>query len=265
MEEKETMREAGAELVGLLAVMKALRAPDGCPWDRAQDYESLRTYLLQETYEVLDAIEAGDEENLCEELGDLLLQIVFHAQIAEENSKFAMKDVAGGIKNKMIARHPFVFQKGDNDATKTPSGNWEEEKFRQKKRKNLFSGLPKSLPSLLLACIMQNRVDSVCHAKAENRPCRLPELQSAALRLRESGDSVALEIILGHLLFEAVRFIRTCGVDPEMALHRFNHLYAERFGELEERFRKDGKPVTEVTEAALQDLETEISSGADRV
>ncbi len=145
MEETETMREAGEEFLGLLAVMKALRAPDGCPWDRAQDHESLRTYLLQETYEVLDAIEAKDAENLCEELGDLLLQIVFHAQIAEENSQFTMKHVAEGIKNKMIARHPFVFQKDDNDAEKEGEGNWEEQKFRKKSGK-IFS------PGSLKAC-----------------------------------------------------------------------------------------------------------------
>ena len=262
MEETETMREAGKELTGLLAVMKALRAPDGCPWDRAQDHESLRTYLLQETYEVLDAIEAKDDKNLCEELGDLLLQIVFHAQIAEENSQFTMKDVAEGIKNKMIARHPFVFQKDDNNAEKEMSENWEEQKFRKKKRKNIFSGLPKSLPSLLLACIMQSRIDSVCHTDAKSRPCRLSELQSCAIRQREeSGDSVALEFILGYLLFETVRFVRTCGMEPETALHRFNSIFAERFGALEDSLREDGKPVTEITEATLQNLEAEIAAG----
>lgn len=262
MEETEIMREAGEELSGLLAVMKALRAPDGCPWDRAQDHESLRTYLLQETYEVLDAIEANDAENLCEELGDLLLQIVFHAQIAEENSQFTMKQVAEGIKNKMIARHPFVFQKDDNGAEKEPAGNWEEQKLRKKKRKNLLAGLPQSLPSLLLACIMQFRIDSVCHTDAKSWPCRLSELQSLAVRQKEkSGDSVALEFILGRLLFETVRFVRICGMEPETALHRFNSVFAERFGALEDRLREDGKPVTEITEAALQNLEEEIAAG----
>ena len=262
MEETEIMREAGEELAGLLAVMRALRAPDGCPWDRAQDHESLRTYLLQETYEVLDAIEKKDADNLCEELGDLLLQIVFHAQIAEENSQFTMAQVAEGIKRKMIARHPFVFQKDGNSEENEMSGNWEEQKFRQKKRKNLFSGIPKSLPSLLLACIMQSRIDSVCHIAAEGRPCRLSEIQSCALRQREEkGDSVALEFILGYLLFETVRFVRTCGMEPEIALHRFNSVFAERFGALEDRFREDGKPVTEITEAALEKLEQEIATG----
>lgn len=247
----------------LLEVMKALRAPSGCPWDRAQDHESLRTYFLQEAYEVIDAIEDRDTENLCEELGDVLYQIVFHAQIAEENGDFTIDDVANGIAQKMIDRHPFIFTKSDEIGKNVDENNWEERKFHSKKRTHLLNGLPKSLPSLLMACIMQSRVDSMCHVKSESKPSEafhfFQEAYEQAMKCETADEK---EYFFGYLLFETVRLIRTCDADPELCLRRYNRLYAKRFGELEDLVHAAGEPVTNITEAMLQDMEKELISHA---
>lgn len=122
---------------------------------------TLRTYFLQEVYEVIDAIEENDILNLKEELGDVLLQVVFHARIAEENGEFSMQDVVDGITNKMVKRHPFVFEKMSKEDLFAVIKNWEKRKRKEKNRKYLLSGIPKCLPSLLLACIIQKKVSSV--------------------------------------------------------------------------------------------------------
>lgn len=263
-ETEETEETAG--FVKLLRVMKALRAPDGCPWDKAQDHDSLRTYMLREAYEVVDAIEEKDMDNLCEELGDVLYQIVFHAQIAAENGEFTMDDVARGIADKMIERHPFVFDTADENEAENGADTWEQRKFSAKKREHLLSGVPKSLPSLLYACIMQTRVDSMCHANAKSKPIDVSEsFLHAKEQAAKCETSEERECLLGYMLFETVRFIRAHGIDPESALHRYNHLYAKRFGELEDHFRAAGEPVTHVTEAMLQKMENEIAFGAHRM
>lgn len=245
----------------ILDVMKALREEGGCPWDRAQDHESLRTYLIQEAYEVVDAIDHKDMENLKEELGDVLFQVVFHARIAEEEGLFTMQDVVDGIVDKMIIRHPYVF--GDMTAEETAAllGNWEVRKIREKKRSHLLSGLSASLPSLLFACIMQRKVSSISKetVSAEAGKCVFESSWRKAIKLAEQGGTEEAERCFGDALFETVRFLRAYGVDPELALHRYNSLYADQIGQLEDALHKEGRDVTSLTPSMLEEIRKNLS------
>lgn len=245
----------------ILDVMKALRGENGCPWDRAQDHASLRTYLIQEAYEVVDAIDKKDMENLKEELGDVLFQVVFHARIAEEEGLFTMQDVVDGIADKMIARHPYVFGNMTAEETAALLGNWEVRKIREKKRAHLLSGLSASLPSLLFACIMQKKVSSISKetVSAEAERCVFESSWRKAMKLAEQGGPEEVERCFGNALFETVRFLRACGVDPELALHRYNSLYAEEIGRVEDALRKDGRDVTAMTISMLDAIQEKLS------
>lgn len=245
----------------ILEVMKALRGEGGCPWDRAQDHESLRTYLIQEAYEVVDAIGHKDMENLKEELGDVLFQVVFHARLAEEEGFFTMQDVVDGIADKMITRHPYVFGEMTAEETAALLGNWEVRKIREKKRSHLLSGLSASLPSLLFACIMQKKVSSISKetVSVEAVRCVFESSWRKAIKLAEQGGAEEAERGFGNALFETVRFLRACGVDPELALHRYNSLYAEEIGQLEDTLRKDGRDVTTITPSMLEAIQKDLS------
>ncbi len=253
---------SAASLQRLRRVMEALRAPDGCPWDRAQTHETLRTYLLQEAYEVVDAIDRGDRENLKEELGDVLYQVVFHARLAEERGEFTLDDVADGIADKMIERHPYVFSTMTAEETAELLGSWEIRKMREKRRRRLLEGLSVSLPSLLFACIMQKKVSSICREKAagaEDRRGRFESSWRKAMDMAETGSAPdELERCFGKALFEMVDLMRAFGMEPELALHRFNSLFSEQFGEWEESLRKEGRTVMEAGPEDLSKLEDRL-------
>lgn len=242
----------------LLAVMEALRAPGGCPWDRAQTHETLRTYLIQEAYEVADAIDRGDRDNLKEELGDVLYQVVFHARAAEEEGAFTMQDVVNGICDKMVERHPYVFGTLTEAETAELLGTWEIRKMRKKRREHLLAGLSPCLPSLLFACIMQKKVSSICREKAENAEDRRDRFESSwrkAMEMAETGSAPeTVERCFGKALFEMVALLRDFDVEPELALHRFNSLYAEQFGEWETELREKGRSATEAEPEDFQRL-----------
>ena len=252
-------RECGAfSLDRLRRVMEALRAPDGCPWDRAQTHETLRTYLIQEAYEVVDAIDHGDMDNLKEELGDVLYQVVFHARVAEEAGLFSMQDVADGIADKMIGRHPYVFGTMSAEETAELLGTWEVRKMREKRRPHLLSGLSVSLPSLLFACIMQKKVSSICREKAEKAEDLRDRFEFSwrkAMEMAETGsDPAEMERCFGKALFEMAALIRSFGMEPELALHRFNSLYAEQFGKWEDVLSRDGRSTAETDEKDIRRL-----------
>ncbi len=237
-------------------VMNALRDEGGCPWDRAQDHAMLRTYLIQEAYEVVDAIDHHDMENLKEELGDVLYQIVFHARIAEEEGAFTMQDVVDGISDKMIARHPYVFGHMTAEETAELLGNWEVRKIREKKRSHLLSGLSGSLPSLAFACIMQKKVSSISKESVSVEEIG-PVCEASwkkALAVSKTGSEEEKERALGKALFETVRLLSALGVDPELSLHRYNRLYAEALGRLEDTLHGEGKSITDMTPAMIESL-----------
>ena len=196
----------GERLLELVAVMDRLRSPGGCPWDAEQTHESLVQYLVEETYETIEAIDAGDRDGLVEELGDLLLQVVFHARIGEESDQpFDIDDVAGGIAEKLIARHPHVF----GDETAQTAGDveaaWFERKRREKGRTSVTDGVPMAMPALPL-------IEKLLH-RAEKGGVALPPIDPQVEALLDEHDP-------GELILEIVAAARSRGVDADAAARR---------------------------------------------
>ncbi|HEY3843533.1 MAG TPA: MazG family protein [Acidimicrobiales bacterium] len=228
--------DVGGEMVRLQQLVATLRAR--CPWDRAQSHASLMPHLLEESYEVLDAIDALDAlavddsfEHLSEELGDLLFQIVFHACLAQEEGRFDLASVVRGVHDKLVHRHPHVFGEVSAETPEQVVANWEEIKKLEKGRSSVTEGIPKSLPSLLLSTKLQRKALSVGLPVGELDDTAAPLLASLVARLPPGGDeragasdeplasdSAELEDLMGQLLFEVANVCRQLGVDPEHAL-----------------------------------------------
>lgn len=219
----------------LVRVMARLRAPEGCPWDREQTHRSLRPYLLEETYEALEAIDAEDWARLSDELGDVLLQIVFHAQLASERGDFTIEDVITGIVTKLRRRHPHVF--GDTTVSDADEvvDRWEQIKRGEtgnEGRESALDGIPESLPALQRAHKLQRRAaragfdwDDIAGPRAKIDE-ELTEVAAA------EGESVEDEV--GDLLFAVVNYARFLGVEPESALRRANERFGRRFRAVEQ-------------------------------
>jgi ATP diphosphatase len=236
----------------LVGIMDRLRDPEhGCPWDREQDYGTLRGYLIEECHEVAEAIDREDLPGLREELGDLLFQIVFLSRLAKEEGAFTASDVVRGIAEKMIRRHPHVFGDQDAGTSEDVLRNWEEIKREEKRDKgqtearSVLAGIPRSLPALLKAQRLGTKAarvgfdwpdDAGVLAKIDEE---LGELRDAV----ESGDREAMGEELGDLLFSLVMLARRRDVDPEQALERANHKFTERFGRVEDELRRRAIPV----------------------
>jgi XTP/dITP diphosphohydrolase len=216
----------GAALLDLVATETRLRGPDGCPWDREQTHASLARHLVEEAYEVLDAIEEGDPEHLREELGDLLLQVVFHAQLAEDAGGFDVDGVARAITEKLVRRHPHVFGDLRVDSAGEVVRNWEAIKREEEGRTDPLAGIPSALPALQLAAKLQKRVPGGLAGEAGSAASvreRLDDLAGAA------GDADRLEDAVGALLFEVVALARANGVEPEAALRRVARRFRAQF------------------------------------
>lgn len=245
--------EANSAWQRLVETMARLRGEGGCPWDREQTHESLTPYLLEETYEVLEALEARDPSRLQEELGDLLLQIAFHARLAEEAGQFDLEAVAAGICDKLVQRHPHVFGEGHLTSSREVLKQWESIKLAEKAdtRKSLLDGIPVTLPALLRALRLQNRAaevgfdwDNVAGTmqKVEEE---LGELCAAMEKgpADEAGTRDRIKEEVGDLLFAVVNLARWLSIDPEQALQRTNRKFRERFGLMEEASRRSGIPL----------------------
>ena len=227
----------------LVAIVARLRAPGGCPWDREQTHASLRGGLLEEAYEVVAAIDAADDENLREELGDLLLQTVFHAQIAEEEGRFRFDDVARGIAEKLVRRHPHVFGEDHCADSAAVLVRWDEIKRAEKggdARHSLLDGVPGALAALLRAEKVQKKAakvgfdwDAVAPVIAKVRE-ELAEVE-AALATHEPG---VLEGEIGDLLFSVVNLARHLKINAEVALHRATNKFITRFHAIENLARE---------------------------
>ena len=236
----------------LLEIMRLLRSPEGCPWDREQTHESIRTDFLEETHEALEAINNGDAAALEEELGDVLLQVVFHSRIEEEKGVFAFDDVVDGICKKLVFRHPHVFgtvEAGDADGALTA---WEKQKREEKGQKTAadsLDGVARSLPALMRAEKIQDKAKKAGFDWPDISPAldklseELGELKTAAAQ----GSNVEEE--LGDLLFAAVKVGRFLGLDSELALHAACEKFIRRFRRTEELA---GQPMTQME---LSDLE----------
>lgn len=204
---------AGSAFARLVSLMARLRAPGGCPWDREQTHSSLANHLLEEAYETLDAIDRGDMVHLEEELGDLLLQIVFHSEIAHEEGHFEAADVAEELIAKLVQRHPHVFGDAVVESARDVVVRWEALKHEQKGRASLTEEIPKNLPALLYAHKVQRRIAGAT-AEFRSSADAIVELAKAA---EEGGDQ---EAVVGDLLYEVVALAMRAGVDPEGALRK---------------------------------------------
>lgn len=231
-------------------IVAHLRAPDGCPWDREQTHLSLRTNLLEESYEALEAIDAGDFDSMREEFGDLLLQIVLHAQIASEEGRFTMTDVVQGIHDKIVRRHPHVFGDVEVDGVKDVLTNWEKlkekERGKKKEEKGLLDGVPLSLPALTQAQEYQDRAARVGFD--------WPEIEGVLDKVREEIEEIKaaqnLEEVtgeLGDLFFVLVNLARWRKVDAESALREANLKFKKRFGFVEQVAKKQGRSLSDMT------------------
>ncbi len=227
-----------------------LRAPDGCAWDRDQTHESLRMHLLEECYEALHAIDAGDPEALMEELGDLMLQIVLHAQIATEAGDFRMADVLGGINEKIIRRHPHVFAGLQLDDVSEVLHNWEalkaEEREVQGNDKGLLDGVPIGLPALSQANELQARVARVGFDWDELKGV-VAKVEEELAEVMEAANDEDRAAELGDLLFAIVNFARWVNVDPESALRQTNKRFRMRFHQVERWAKSKNRKLADMT------------------
>lgn len=232
------IRQGEFFLEPLVEVMAKLRSPGGCLWDIEQTHQSLRRYIVEEVYEVLEAIELADADKLCEELGDLLLQIVFHARVAEESGDFSMQDVIDTVIEKLIRRHPHVFGEITVQDAAEVIVNWERIKGQEKsgERLSVLDGVPPGLPSLMRAFKLQSKAAKVGFDWNSADPVwdkieeELTELRQAAA----SGDESAIEGEVGDVLFSVVNLARFLGIEPETALTATNNKFIKRFAYIEQ-------------------------------
>lgn len=254
-----TQTKTSRNIDALLAIMRRLRDPDGgCPWDLEQTFVSIASYTIEEAYEVAGAIEHGDWAALKDELGDLLLQVVFHARMAEERNLFDFGDVVAAITGKMLRRHPHVF--GDESGIKTAAAQtaaWEEHKRRERRARSggLLDDIPHPLPALLRALKLQKRAASVgfdwdSAAKVVDKIAE--EAREIVQAHAANADSLRVEEEIGDLLFAVANLARHLNVDPETALRSANTKFVRRFEVIEATLAARGKTAEE---ASLEEME----------
>ena len=238
----------------LLQIMARLRSPAGCPWDREQTHRTIRHNLIEETYEALEALDAGNMPEFCDELGDLLLQVVFHAQMASEAGKFNFDTVAKTIADKLVRRHPHVFGKTKADTSREVLRQWEDIKKTEKKSASIFAEVPRSLPALLKADKIQRKASRVGFdwkhvrdvvAKVDEE---LQELKAALA----SGNRRHFEEELGDLLFATVNLARFEKLDAEDLLNRTIHKFVKRFQQVERAVHRQGR---KLEDCSLEELD----------
>jgi tetrapyrrole methylase family protein/MazG family protein/ATP diphosphatase len=231
----------GSTLVRLVGVMQRLLAPGGCPWDREQTFDTLRKYVLEEACEVIDAIESRDRDHLREELGDLLLQVVFQSELARAEASFGIDDVVAGIVEKLVRRHPHVFADGTAKDSAEVLQNWERIKTAEKKDRRVLDGVPRSLPALTRAQRIGEKVSRVGFDWSDRAGSRAKVAEEVAEldRAIESEDKDAIEDELGDVFFALVNLARHLEVDAEGALRRTVDKFSRRFAHVEDRVRAD--------------------------
>jgi len=258
----EPKLSAGAGFARLVEIMARLRAPGGCPWDREQNFDTINPYLLEETYEVMDAIDARDWEGLAEELGDLLLQAVFFAQMASEEGRFGIADSIAAINDKLVRRHPHVFADGDARTSEDVKRRWDEIKAQEQHSKarprpqGLLAGVPRSLPALVEAQQIASRAagagfdwENVSQVLDKLRE-ELAELDAA----RAAGRPDQIQDEIGDLLFVVVNIARFLKVDPEQALRSTNAKFRRRFAHVEEGLAAQGQTPQQATIDQMESL-----------
>ena len=275
---KQKTLTAGEWFERLVALQARLRAPNGCPWDREQTHATLRTYLIEEAYEVLDAMNSGDDAKFANEMGDLLLQVVFHSQIATEDGRFTVADVIREVHEKMVRRHPHVFgEKRANDAAEVLR-NWEQIKAQERQgalessgagkkeeRKSLLDGVPRGVPATMEGLQLTRKASRAgfdwdnAHGIFEKLREESDELRHAS----EANDAPKTEEEMGDLLFAAVNLARFLQVDPEIALKNANAKFLRRFREMERLSAENGQAFAEIPRADKEKL-WEVAKRSDQ-
>ena len=274
MKKSASRREsAGLWFERLVKLQARLRAPNGCPWDIEQTHLTLRTYLIEEAYEVLEALESGDDSKFAEELGDLLLPVVFHAQIATEQKRFNAADVVREIHQKMVRRHPHVFGEKRAKDAKEVLKNWEQIKSEERRAKgarqgsnsleelkkesaSLLDGIPHTLPAVMQGFQLTRRASRIGF-DWDHVDGVIEKLQEELAELRKAQSDQSprqVEEELGDVLFAAVNLARFLKVDPEIALKRSNAKFVSRFREMERAARASGRALAEVPRTEMEAL-----------
>jgi len=239
-----------SEFEKLVEIMSALRGEKGCPWDKEQTRESLKPFLVEETYEVLEAIDERNPEKIKEELGDLLFQIVFHCQLAKERHEFDINDVIRKISEKMTGRHPHVFGEAQYETSEEVLRQWEERKKEEGKgRESILEGIPKELPSLLRAHRIQARAARVGFdwARVEDVLKKLDEELGEFRKALEKKDQEETEDELGDVFFVLVNISRFVSVNPEDALRKTISKFISRFRYIEMKASESGRVLSEMS------------------
>ena len=237
-------------------IVNKLRNPGGCNWDRAQTANSLIPYFIEEVYELIDALDNKDYENIKEELGDVLLHIIFQSQIASEKNLFTINDVIGCINEKLIKRHPQVFDQSKFQNDISNEQNWEKEKQKNKNRRSRIDGVPKILPSILSAQRIQEKASTVGFdwSSVDQVLEKLEEELSEVRIAQKENDYNKIEEELGDLLFSVINLCRFLNVSGENALRKANKKFKKRFHLLEDHVSKSGKVIEDFSIDELNEI-----------
>jgi len=243
------MSETGKLIEELVGIMASLRSENGCPWDKEQTRESIKPYLIEEVYEVIKAIDEKNVDEIKEELGDLLFQVIFHARIAEENGEFTIDDVMDGIRKKITERHPHVF--GDTKVKDSAEVlvNWENQKIKENpKRKSILDGVPYNMPALLRAHRLQDKASRVGFDWPETSGVmeKVKEELSEIEESLEKSDLESARAELGDLLFILSNLGRFLGCNSEDVLNQTNNKFIRRFHYIEKNLKESGKKLEDV-------------------
>lgn len=245
----------------LVQIIARLRAPDGCPWDKEQTHKTLRENLLSETYEVMEALDKGTAPELCEELGDLLLQIVLHAQIAKDDKEFDIGDVIESINKKLIHRHPHIFGDVNVKSSKEVMKNWEALKKKEKpERKSVLEGVPKAMPALAYAYEISRRAVRVGF-EWEDLQGVIDKVQEEIGEIKDAKNKEEKTDEIGDLFFTLVNYSRWEGVDPEAALREANRKFYKRFEKVEKLAGQQGRELQKLSLKEWDDLWEEAKRG----
>ncbi|MGH9672060.1 MAG: nucleoside triphosphate pyrophosphohydrolase [Bryobacteraceae bacterium] len=267
--ETEVPESAGEKFQRLVEIMARLRGPGGCPWDREQTFDTIKPYLIEETYEVLDSVDARDWNGLAGELGDLLLQSVFFAQMAAEEKRFTIADSLDAILDKLIRRHPHVFADGDARTSSDVLKRWEEIKDEERRGQGkaaagLLDKVPRSLPALVEA---QKISTKAAHTGFdwENSEQVLDKLREELGELSTATGAAHVEQEIGDILFVVVNLARFYGVDPEQALRKCNARFRRRFAHVERRLAEQRKTPDQSTIEEMESFWQEAKRLEERV
>jgi len=246
--------QPGPEFSRLAEIIRTLRSESGCPWDREQDETTILNYLLEEVYEVVEAVQSGRPAAVCEELGDVLMEVVFLAQIYDEKGSFRLSESLESINSKMVRRHPHVFGGQKLETAQRVLEEWHRRKREEKSRASVLEGLPRTLPALAASFQVGQKVSSVGFdwEKAEGALAKLEEEFDELKKALREDDRAAVQREMGDLLFAAANVSRRAGINPEIALLQANGRFGERFAYVENRLREQGK---DLAQAGLEEMD----------